>query len=120
MMTVLITASGIRDMKSMTNRVNVTKGSRQARYVTSGKVLAPTNVRLRFPVICASWTLGSWFMALSGNWRGCGLGTFEKARVVAGKKGLIWVASRRFGLDLLGPTRIVLFGTVTNKRNPTV
>lgn len=51
MMTVLITASGIRDIKSMTNRVNVTKGSRQARYVTSGKVLAPTNVRHRFPVM---------------------------------------------------------------------
>jgi len=40
-MGVLITATGLRGKKPLTNRINVIKGSRQNKHVTSGKMLAP-------------------------------------------------------------------------------
>lgn len=40
-MTVLITATGLRGKKPLIDRINVIKGSRQNKYVTLGKMLAP-------------------------------------------------------------------------------
>lgn len=43
-MTVLITATGLRGKKPLINRINVIKGSRQNKYVTLGKMLAPKSM----------------------------------------------------------------------------